>query len=211
MKKYPYILFDLDGTLIDTNELILTSFMYALDQFHPGKFSRQQVQDMMGGPLYDMMKKFDSERADELVDIYREHNKEHHDQLVKAFPYVNDVLKSLHDNGYKMALVTTKISSAAHRGLQLFGLDEYIKTTVCLDDTDKHKPDPEPLLLAMEKIGAEPSKTIMVGDNPVDILGGKNAGVASCAVAWSLRGAEYLKKYEPDYILEDMRDLLKIV
>lgn len=209
--KYPYILFDLDGTLIDTNELILTSFMHALDSFHPGKFGRQEVQEIMGKPLYDMMYYFDPANADELVRVYREHNLEHHDLLVESFPYVNDVVKQLHDNGHKMALVTTKQRQAAMKGLHLFQLDKYIQTTVCLDDTDKHKPDPEPLLLAMKGIGAIPEQTIMVGDNPVDILGAKNTGVASCAVSWSMREVEYLKTYEPDYIIDDMRELLKIV
>ncbi|OEF97884.1 pyrophosphatase [Desulfuribacillus alkaliarsenatis] len=209
--KYPYILFDLDGTLIDTNELILTSFMHALNKFHPNKFKREQVQEMMGKPLYDMMATFDPDIADDLVRVYREHNLEYHDQLVQSFPNVFEVVKELHDKGHKMALVTTKQRQAAMKGLTLFGLDAYMGATVCLDDTAAHKPDPEPLILAMQGIKAIPEKTIMVGDNPADILGAKNAGVTSCAVGWSMRGLEYLTQYEPDYIINDMRELIEIV
>ncbi len=209
--KYPYILFDLDGTLIDTNELILTSFMYSLDALHPNKYSRQQVIDIMGKPLYEMMEILDRDNAQVLVDIYRKHNIENHDKLVKPFPYVIDVVKELADNGHKMALVTTKLRQTAQMGLRLFGLDQYITETVCLEDTDKHKPDPEPLLLAMGKIGADPQLTIMVGDNPVDIIGAKNANVASCAVSWSMRGAEFMKQTEPDYMIDSMKELLAIV
>ncbi|OEH86805.1 pyrophosphatase [Desulfuribacillus stibiiarsenatis] len=209
--KYPYILFDLDGTLIDSNELILTSFMYSLEQFNPGKYTREDVQNIMGKPLLEMMTTFNAENAEELVRVYRKHNLEHHDSLVTSFPNVVETLKTLHENGHKMALVTTKQRQAAMKGLALFGLDQYLEATVCLDDTDKHKPDPEPLRLAMQAIHADPEKTIMVGDNPADILGAHNTGVASCAVSWSMRGAEYLKQYNPDYLIDDMLELLDIV
>ena len=209
--KYPYILFDLDGTLIDTNELIMTSFMYSLNQIHPDKFTREQVQDVMGKPLYEMMEIFDAQRADELVKIYLEHNLQHHDEYVEAFPHVPQVIQELHGSGHRMAIVTTKRRTTALRGMTLTGLDGYFTHAVCLDDSQKHKPDPEPLYMAMEAIDADPEKTLMIGDNPVDILGAKNAGVASCGASWSMRGKEHLREYNPDFLIDDIRELLKIV
>lgn len=209
--KYPYILFDLDGTLIDTNELIMTSFMYSLNQVHPDVFTREQVLAVMGKPLREMMEHFDPQRADELVEIYLEHNLRHHDEYVSAFPHVLEVVKELHENAYRMALVTTKRRTTAQRGLTLTGLDAYIPHAICLEDSRKHKPDPEPLQMAMKLIDADPQKTIMIGDNSVDILGAKNAGVASCGVAWSMRGKEHLREYAPDFLIDDIRELLAIV
>ena len=211
MKKYPYVLFDLDGTILDTNELILSSFMHTLEVNQPGKYTRQDVIDEMGGPLVEMLRKFDPDNAEELVAVYRKYNWEEHDRLVTIFPYVQQVLKTIKDEGFKTALVTTKQRSSAIHGMELYEIDQYIDYVVGMEDTASHKPSPEPLLLAMENIGARADQTIMVGDNPVDILGAKNAGVASCGVAWSMRGADYLLEFEPDYMIDDMRELLDII
>lgn len=211
MKKYPYVLFDLDGTILDTNELILSSFMHTLEINQPGKYTRQDVIEQMGGPLVEMLRKFDPDNAEELVSVYRQYNWDHHDRLVTIFPYVQEVLQTIKDEGFKTALVTTKQRTSAIHGMELYKIDQYLDYVVGLEDTANHKPSPEPLLLAMENIGARPEGTIMVGDNPVDILGAKNAGVASCGVAWSMRGPDYLLQYEPDYIINDMRELLDII
>lgn len=210
--KYTHILFDLDGTLVDTNELILQSFEYTLGQFFPGRYTRHDVLPYMGEPLVKQFSRWaEAEQVPQMVDVYRKHNVEHHDRLVAIFPHVKEVLTELKDSGIKMAVVTNKMRLTADMGLRLFDLDPLIDVLVTIENTTKHKPDPEPLLFAMDKLGAESRKTLMVGDSPYDIMAGKAVGTATCGVAWSLRGREGLLLHKPDYLIDDMNELLEIV
>jgi pyrophosphatase PpaX len=216
--KYRYVLFDLDGTLLDTNELIIRSFEYTLEKFYPGRYTRTDILPLMGQPLIQQMEFYAGEDAarlenhvQQMVDTYREYNIAMHDQYVALFPHVSEVLATLHAEGVRLAVVTSKMRKTAQMGLDLFLLTPFFEAIVAVEDTEKHKPDPEPLLLAMDKLGAERERTIMVGDSPYDLLGAKAAEVASCGVAWSLRGREALAELKPDYIIDDMRELLSIV
>lgn len=209
--KYQTILFDLDGTLIDTNDLIMTSFLYTLNLYYPGKYTIEDLIPHMGEPLYDQMVLFGPERPDELVQVYREHNERVHDELVKEFPGVHETLERLAEKGLKMGVVTSKLRRTAEMGLRLFGFDKYMDSFVCYQDTKQHKPDPAPLLLAMNELGAKPEDTLMVGDSQYDILAAHNTGVDSAGVAWSWKGADFLQSYSPTYMLNDMKDLIAIV
>jgi pyrophosphatase PpaX len=216
--RYTSVLFDLDGTLLDTNELIIRSFEYTLEKFYPGRYTRKEILPLMGQPLVQQMVFYAGEDAARLethvqhmIDTYREYNIAMHDQLVTLFPHVAEVLSTLHAEGVRMAVVTSKMRHTAQMGLDRFLLTPLFEAIVTVEDTEKHKPDPEPLLLAMEKLGAHREKTIMVGDSPYDLLGARAAGVAGCGVAWSLRGRDALAEFKPDYIIDDMRELLTIV
>ncbi|AST93295.1 pyrophosphatase PpaX [Sutcliffiella cohnii] len=205
------VLFDLDGTLIDTNELIISSFLHTLDHYYPGEYKREDVLTFMGPPLYDTFVKMDKERVQEMIDHYREYNLRMHDELVTDFEGVFETVKTLHEKGIKLGIVTTKMSPAVHMGLKLSKLDQFFDVIVALDHVEKAKPDPEPVLLALKQLDAKPEEALMVGDNYHDILSGKNAGTKTVAVSWTLKGIDFLKKYEPDYILEHMEDILPIV
>jgi len=210
--KYKTLLFDLDGTIVNTNDLILNSFMYTLEHYHPGKYTREMIIPHMGKPLHEQMVIFgDEEHAVEMMNYYREHNLRTHDEYVMEFPYVMEVLETLYNEGATLGVVTTKMLNTTMMGLKRFGLDKFMSTIVSYEDTELHKPAPEPVLLAMERLGADPVTTIMVGDSQYDIESGKNAGVTAIGVAWSLKGPEFLKTFQPDFILEDMRDLIPIV
>ncbi|AMA71772.1 MULTISPECIES: pyrophosphatase PpaX [Aneurinibacillus] len=211
MYQYEYVLFDLDGTLIDTNNLILTSFMYTLEKFYPGKYTREDLIPHMGKPLYDQMALFDPERAEELVQVYREHNERVHDELVEEFPNVLETVGELAEMGIKMGIVTTKQRKTAEMGLRLFGLDKYMDTVICYQDTKNHKPHPEPIQKAMQNLKADPARTLMVGDSQYDIQAAQNAGIASAGVAWSMKGASFLSSFNPTYLLSDMTELIQIV
>ncbi|MFD2171977.1 pyrophosphatase PpaX [Tumebacillus lipolyticus] len=209
--NYRYVLFDLDGTLLDTNELILRSFEHTLEHHLPGKYTRADVLPHLGEPLFAQMERFAPGRSEELAATYRKYNVEQHDLLVKEFPQVRDVLVNLHRNGIKMAIVTSKRRLTAQMGWELAKIGPYFDSFVTADDTEKHKPHPDPLLLAMEQLGADPEQTLMVGDSPYDILGGQAANVKTVAVAWSLRGEAGLRTYNPDYIVQDMNELQAIL
>lgn len=205
------LLFDLDGTLIDTNELIIQSFLHTFEKYFPGEYSREDVLPFMGPTLWETFSQIDKDNVEKLVEEYRTFNLANHDDYVEEFAGVKDTLKILQEKGYKLGVVTTKKWDTAMKGLKLTGLEEFFDVIVALDHVTKAKPDPEPILLALTKLHSKPEEALMIGDNSHDILGGKNAGTKTAGVAWSLKGRAYLEQFEPDYILENMRDLLSIL
>ncbi|MCM3618823.1 pyrophosphatase PpaX [Sutcliffiella horikoshii] len=205
------LLFDLDGTLIDTNDLIIESFLHTLNHYYPEQYGREDVLTFLGPPLYDTFVKMDESRVDEMVTHYRGFNMTNHDRLVKEFDGVYETVKILHEKGLKLGIVTTKMRQTVVMGLKLTGLDQFFDVVVCLDDVTNAKPDPEPVQLALRQLGASPEEAIMVGDNYHDILAGKNAGTKTAAVSWTIKGVEYLQSFEPDYMLTHMEDILPLV
>jgi pyrophosphatase PpaX len=153
----------------------------------------------------------DPNRVEEMVLDYRTYNLANHDALVKEFVGVMETIETLKIKGYKLGIVTTKREDVAFKGLRLMKLDSYFDVMIAYDHVKKVKPDPEPIFLALEKLGSKPEEALMVGDNFHDVLAGKNAGTKTAGVAWSIKGREYLAKYEPDFMLENMTDLLRIL
>ncbi|KGE19863.1 pyrophosphatase PpaX [Paenibacillus wynnii] len=206
------VLFDLDGTIVDTNELIINSFMHALKQNSLPLLSREQIIPHMGTTLQQQMRAFSGlEDVSKLELSYREFNYEHHDALVRPFPQVNETMEELRRRGIKMGIVTTKIRPTTIKALEMFDLMQYMDTIVTVNDVTEPKPHPEPVLTAVHNLGVDLRKTLMVGDSAVDIQSAKSAGVVAAGVAWSLKGEEILRKYEPDYIIHDMAEILAIV
>ncbi|HLR08903.1 MAG TPA: pyrophosphatase PpaX [Bacillota bacterium] len=204
------VLFDLDGTLIDTNELIIASFQHTFERYGQS-FSRDEIIAFNGPPLTETFKRIDPERAEEMIATYREHNVLNHDQYVTAFPHVKKTLRRLQAEKIPLGIVTTKLRKMVDRGLKATGLDGFFKTIITLDDVEHTKPDPEPVLKAISALDADPPTTLMIGDNYHDIEAGRRAGVQTAGVAWSLKGEDVLRTYEPTYMLQDMADLLDIV
>ncbi|HLR65689.1 pyrophosphatase PpaX [Virgibacillus alimentarius] len=204
------ILFDLDGTLIDTNELNIASFIYTFEQFNMSH-TREKIKSFNGPPLRDTFHQIDPIKAENMISMYRKHNLFYHDHYVRAFPNVNDVLKQLKEKEIKLGIVTTKMRKTAMKGIIKTAIDPFFKTIITYDDVIHSKPHPEPVLQAMKQLGAQAASTLMVGDNYHDIEAGKNAGVQTAGVAWAHKGKDILLQYRPDYMLEDMCDLLKIV
>ncbi|HLS09331.1 pyrophosphatase PpaX [Lentibacillus sp.] len=203
------ILFDLDGTLIDTNELIIESFMHTFDYY--GKdLSREEAIEFIGPPLRETFQQVAPDQVDALVDIYRQHNQRHHDDYVKAFPNVAETLAELQKRQIQLGVVTSKMRGTANMGLRTTGLDDYFEMVITLDDVTHAKPHPEPIIKAIKALDANADTTLMVGDNSHDIEAGHHAGVKTAGVAWSLKGREKLLTYKPSYMLDDMLDLLEI-
>jgi pyrophosphatase PpaX len=207
--RYSTILFDLDGTLINTNDLILASFMHTLEKHCPGKYTEADVIARMGEPLKEQMKYFDKTQSEEMVKTYQKHNAETHDHYVKEFPHVKEVLVSLHQAGVTMGVVSNKRREMVEKGLRYFGLDTLMKVVVCVDDVKQAKPAPDMICLALEKLGVSREEVLMVGDSRYDLLAAQRAQVDSAAVGWSLHKDELLTN-QPTHFLNDMRDLLTI-
>jgi len=206
------ILFDFDGTLIDTNELIITTFLHVLEGNTAEPVTRELIVPNMGKPLREQLQLFSGrEDVADLVLAYREYNLRMHDELIQKFPYVDGVLVQLHEKGIRMGIVTNKMRLTTDKGLKFFGYDKYMDEVVTAEDVEQGKPDPAGVKLAVAHMQADPAKTLMVGDSQYDIQAGQRAGVKTAGVSWSLKGEEYLLRFEPDYMLRDMRDLPTIV
>lgn len=203
------ILFDLDGTVIDTNELITHSFEYTFDQYGLA-FSHEEILTFNGPPLIETFTKINPNKAVEMVETYREHNMKYHDEYVKVYPNVIETLQTLKERNKKLAIVTAKMRAGAIHGLEITGLKPYFDEIVTVDDVKHPKPHPEPVIKAMKALDGKPQSTIMIGDNYHDIESGKNACVKTAGVAWSIKGRAFLESLKPDYMIEDMRELLTI-
>ncbi|HAQ08194.1 MAG TPA: pyrophosphatase PpaX [Bacillus bacterium] len=209
--KIDTVLFDLDGTLIDTNELIISSFLHTMEEYFPGKYQREDVLPFLGPTLQESFEPLNPTGYEEMITTYRTFNLANHDLLVKGFEGVYETVKTLKENNFHLAIVTTKRLDVVQMGLKLTGLDEFFDVVVALDHVEKTKPDPEPLLKALELLNSTPERAMMVGDNYHDILGGKNAGTKTVGVAWSIKGKAHLEEFKPDYILDTMPDILPIL
>lgn len=207
------VLFDLDGTIIDTNELIINSFLHVMGGWdHAAPWTREQIIPHMGGTLEQQMRTFSGqEEVSEYVKGYRAYNDIHHEAMVRPFPHVIEVVEALDQAGITMGVVTTKIRPSTLKVLERFDLLKYMKSIVTVQDVTHPKPHAEPVQKAMAELGSNPAHTLMIGDSPVDIQSAQNAGALSAGVAWSLKGEQVLSEYKPDYILHDMRDLLDMV
>ncbi|GMK48813.1 pyrophosphatase PpaX [Paenibacillus glycanilyticus] len=202
------MLFDLDGTIMDTNELIIRSFMESLKGLVPEDFGREHIIPSMGLTLEAQFQNFTGlTDVGHLIKAYRTVNTKLHDELLRPFPYTNEVMKDLHEQGIQIGVVTTKIRMSTERGMKFCGLYDYVDAFVTVDDVVNPKPHPEPVLMALEMLNADPATTIMIGDSAVDMISAKEAGVIPVGVAWSLKGGELLKENGAQYIIDDMREL----
>lgn len=206
------VLFDLDGTIVDTNELIIQSFLHTLEGETEQPYTRERIVPHMGYPLLEQLRFFTGrEQVDELAAKYRKFNLDKHDELVAEFPHVREVLAELRSRRVRMGVVTNKMRLTTTMGLKLCGIESFMETVVSIDDVERGKPDPEAVLKAVAQLKAERRETLMVGDSKYDIVAGRAAGVQTAGVAWSLKGEDHLREFGPDYMLRDMRDLLEIV
>lgn len=209
--RFSIVLFDLDGTLLDTNHLIVTSFRHVFKEKLGLDVPAEEIYQYFGEPLTTTMARYSPERAVELTDFYRVFNVANHDLLLREFKGVREMLQQLHQAGVKLGVVTSKKTDMAWRGLKVGQLEEYFETVVGMDETEKHKPEAEPALLALKRLGAEPGDhVLMVGDSKFDLLCGRNAGIKTAAVAWTVNRAP-LEEIGPDYWVDEPGDLARIV
>ncbi len=208
--NYKAILFDLDGTLIDTTPLIIESFKHTVAQHLQRELDPAEAIAFFGKPLRDAMEYLAPDKIDELTTSYREFNHKNHDQLARSFAGVAETILRLHNAGMQLAIVTSKKREMALRGLTLFNMDKYFDVIIGLDQTVHHKPDPEPVLAALQMLQLAPEDCLMVGDSPFDIRSARLAGVKTAAVKWSAVPWETILLENPDYILQSMDDLLAV-
>jgi pyrophosphatase PpaX len=206
------VLFDLDGTLIDSIPLILSS-MKAAFEGHPRPPPVAEWVALIGTPLDAMIRRWAVDEADveRLKERYKVHQWAHHDAMVHAFPGVPEVLDLLSARGVRMAVVTSKLEPSARRSLDFLGLTRHFELVVGLEATGRHKPDPAPVLHALERLGARPDDAVFVGDSPHDVLAGNAAGVATVATLWGPFSREELALARPTAWAERVEDLVGVL
>ena len=213
MPRYPIVLFDLDGTLIDSIGLILDSYRHTLAAHGLPALPDRHWTMGIGTPLWVQLAPFATEALplDTLIATYREYNLAHHDARVTAFGGIVDAVNDLRALGCRLGIVTSKNRAGAHRGLALVGLAHAFELTIAADDVERAKPDPEPVLCALDRLGAEPQQAVYVGDSVHDIHAGRAARVATVAVLWGQNTRDELAAAAPDYWVEAPADLVALV
>jgi pyrophosphatase PpaX len=191
-------LFDFDGTLVDSVALILDSFRHATAMVLGSVPDDRVLMAGVGTPLREQMAGFDPDRADELTAVYREHNALRHADLLRPYPGVDAMLAGLRVRGCRVGVVTSKMRDAVELGMRYVPLGDFDVVVTC-DDTDRHKPDPAPVLHALAQLGAPAAGAVYVGDAPYDVRAGRGAGVATVAAMWgNTFPADVLRAERPD-------------
>lgn len=205
-------LFDLDGTLLDTRNLIVSSFQYTLKKHLNLEITPEELYPYFGEPLINTMKRFDHKQSQEMVQTYREHNIAFHDQMIEIFPGVEEIIPYIYGQGHVLGIVTSKLRHTAVRGIKHFKLESYFQTFVTIDDTINHKPHPEPIYLALSNLKiTNKDQVYMVGDSIFDIRCAHNAGVKSCALGWSVFPTDQILAEKPNYYFNDIREMMDLV
>ncbi|SKA78293.1 pyrophosphatase PpaX [Caloramator quimbayensis] len=205
------VLFDFDGTLVDTNRLIIESYKHTYKKHLNLDVNEEDIKKYFGEPLITTLSRYDKLKAQEMFKTYIEYNESRHDDMVQAFEGVNETLKALKEKGLKVGIVTSKRRVIAQRGLNITGITEPLDVFITCEDTQKHKPHGEPVLKACEILNISPNEAIYVGDTSFDILCGKNAGALTCLEKYTALPLEELLKYGPDYTIDRLYDLLDAV
>jgi pyrophosphatase PpaX len=210
--RFPVVLFDLDGTVIDSGAIILASMRHAAKEVLGEEPSDELLMAAVGGPgLEAQMQALAPDRVDELVTVYRAHNEPLHDELV-CCPGVHDLLVRLKDEGRRLGIVTAKRRATVALAFDVLPLDHLFETVVGGDETKGHKPDPEPLLLAAERLGVDPGDCAYVGDSPFDIRAAKAAGMLAVAVTWGgIHERAKLEAEHPDALVDDAEELYAVL
>jgi pyrophosphatase PpaX len=201
------VLFDLDGTLIDTVELILVSMRHATAEVLGVSPDDSVLMSGVGMPLLTQFRDLAPDHADELVRVYREFNHVHHDDFAKAYPGTLEVLAVLRSRGIRMGIVTSKGEVAATMGIDRFGLRQFAEVIVTSDDVAKHKPDPYPLAYAASLLNVDLRYCVYVGDSPHDMLAAVSGGAIPVAALWGAFPPAEVLEPGPDFALGDIREL----
>jgi pyrophosphatase PpaX len=212
MPVFSTLLFDLDGTLIDSIELIMSSFRHTM-RTHLGTVPPEsEWRAGFGIPLRPQLARYarDADQVADMAATYRAHNREHHDRLVKAYPGVLQMVRRLTTQGVKLGIVTSKNRGGTEHGLRHCGLDRFFPVVVTSDDVTEHKPQPAPVLEALTRLDATAEQTVFIGDSPFDCLAGRAAGTSTASALWGPFARETLAPHAPDFWLEQPEQVLSL-
>lgn len=219
------ILFDFDGTLVNTTPLILRSFRATWKKMFGFEMEDADYIKTFGTLLHTALKGLTEQCvadgrickvddltavADELLQTYRAFNNEWHDQAIEPFAGIDETLQELRARDYKLGIVSSKMRLGVQRGLNVFAMAELFDVIITADDVTNHKPHPEPLLKALDQFGTATHEAIYVGDSIHDIAAGRAANIATVAAAWGPFPRTDLEALKPDHLLDKPSELLRL-
>jgi pyrophosphatase PpaX len=212
VRGWAAVLFDLDGTLADTVELILSSYRHTMRTHLGEALPDERWLSTMGTPLDHQIRDFarDDLEATRMRETYQAFQREVHDRMVQPYPGTADVIRALRRRGTGLAVVTSKRSEIARRTLECCGLGAAFDVVVCADHVVHAKPDPEPVVRALERLGlaGRAADVLFVGDSPFDLRSGHGAGTKTAAATWGPFPRSALEAERPDYYLAAPGDVL---
>lgn len=207
------MLFDLDGTLIDSIGLILESYRHTMRIHRNTEVPDSVWLEGIGTPLRTQLQAVSDDPAEieRMVDTYREFNFANHDAMIRPFPGIFEAVSKLGNAGIKLGVVTSKAQIGLARGLQVSGLEGVFEALVSIDEVSNYKPHPEPVLKALEMLGSTPASTVFIGDSPHDMGAGRGAGVFTAAALWGPFARADLERHSPDYWLSSPADITPLL
>jgi pyrophosphatase PpaX len=211
--QFTTYLFDLDGTLIDSIDLILECYRHTM-KIHLGRVPPDSIWLAgIGTPLRKQFRDFteDSDEIEAMAATYKEYHHAHHDELLKKYPGAVEPVRLLKERGGKLGVVTSKMVWSTHRGLEICGFDGLFDAFVTAADVEKHKPEPDPVWHALKLLDSKPEEAVFVGDSPHDMAAGRAAGVKTAAVLWGPYDRKALEPHEPDFWLHEPADIAKLL
>jgi pyrophosphatase PpaX len=207
--RFDAVLFDLDGTLLDSIELVLASFHHTFDTHEMARPTDAELLEGLGTPIEAVFARWSDERISiaAMIETYLAHNLAIHDSMVRPYPGVCELVHALCGDGARLGLVTSKRRASALRGLRAIGLEACFETLVCAGEAARAKPYPEPVHHALASLGVAPERAVFVGDSTHDMESGRAARVATAAVLWGPFSRAALEPTEPSVFAHDAAEL----
>lgn len=208
--SYSYVFFDLDGTLADTDLLVVESYLsiYRTYRSHT-KVPFRLLASFSGPSLYEVMKReFPEQDTKTLIHSFQQYSWPRYDVFAEHYPHVMDMLHTCKEKGIKMAVITSKLKGPTMHTFEILGLQDYMDYVVALDDVQYPKPHPEGILKAIDYFHADKKDILYVGDAKTDMEAAQNAQVDGCLVTWNLRGKQSIPS---DYVVHDPNQLLEVI
>lgn len=204
---YRYVAFDVDGTLLNTESAAIKSLQKLLHEEQNRDLTDQEVSFVMGMPSEKSLERLGfacvEQAARRWGELYREYAHE-----IRLFPGVADVIRELAAKGVVTGVVTSKSRKEWEDDIVPFGLTEFLPIVICADDTEHHKPHPEPLLRFLSLAGAKPEETLYIGDTEYDAACALAAGVDFALALW---GAKHPETITAEHRLREVGELLSLV
>lgn len=206
------VIFDFDGTLANTNQMIINSFKHIYNVFHEKECDEEYVISTFGEPLkLTLSRDFGKFNFEDVIACYREYQINRFNDEVTLYETVEETLEYLKDKNIKMGIATSRLRNSTISALEKFNVAKYFDVVICADDVEKHKPDKEPLMKAINELKSTPDKTLYVGDSKFDMECALNASATPALAGWQHGSHELAAKYNIKYVLEKMWDLTKII
>ncbi|MFA9422328.1 MAG: HAD-IA family hydrolase [Sedimentibacter sp.] len=206
------VIFDFDGTLANTNQMIINSFKYIYLKFLQKECGEEYIMSTFGEPLkITLGRDFEKFNYLEVISAYRDYQSERFNEEVTLYETVEETLEYLKNKDIKMGIVTSRLRNSTISALETFNISKYFDVIVAADDVEKHKPDKEPLIRAINELKGTTENTLYVGDSKFDMECAINAITTPVLVGWQLNSSILAENYKIKNVLEKMWDLTSLI